>query len=69
MTRTLGIILCVLGMIALVWGGVSYTTQDKVADIGPLHISSEKTHNIPLSPFAGALAIIGGVLLVSRRTV
>ncbi len=68
MNRTLGIILIVLGVIGLAWGGFTYTTREKVADIGPIHASRDKTHSVPLPPIAGALALVGGVaLLVSGR--
>jgi hypothetical protein len=62
--KTLGIILCILGLIGLAWGGFSYTTQEKVVDIGPIHATRGKTHNVPLPPIAGALALIGGVVLL-----
>jgi hypothetical protein len=62
--KTLGVILIVLGLIGLVWGGFTYTTREKVVDIGPIHASRDKTHNIPLPPIAGALALIGGIALV-----
>jgi hypothetical protein len=62
--RTLGVILIVLGLIGLVWGGFGYTTREKIVDIGPIHASRDKTHNIPLPPIAGALALIGGIALV-----
>jgi uncharacterized membrane protein len=64
MRSTLGFVLIGLGLLALAWGGFTYTTQEKVVDIGPIHATREKTHNVPLSPIAGAVALIGGVLLV-----
>ena len=70
MNKTLGVILCVLGLIGLAWGGFTYTTSEKIVDIGPIHASREKTHNVPLPPVAGALALIGGIVLLvagSRR--
>lgn len=64
MSRTLGIILIVVGLIGLAWGGLTYTTREKVVDIGPIHASRDKNHTIPLPPMAGAVAFIGGVVLV-----
>jgi drug/metabolite transporter (DMT)-like permease len=64
MNKTLGIVLIVLGLFGLAWGGFTYTTREKVVDIGPIHATREKTHNIPLSPIAGAVALIGGVVLL-----
>jgi hypothetical protein len=62
--KMLGIILCVLGLAGLAWGGFTYTTREKIVDVGPIHASREKTHNVPLPPIAGALALIGGVVLL-----
>jgi uncharacterized membrane protein HdeD (DUF308 family) len=66
--KTIGVILIVLGLIGLAWGGFSYTTREKVVDIGPIHATRDETHNVPLPPVLGALALIGGiVVLVYRR--
>ena len=68
MNKTLGIILIALGLFGLAWGGFAYTTREKVIDIGPIHATREKTHNVPFPPIAGAVALLGGiVLLVARR--
>ena len=64
MNKTLGIVLIVLGLIGLAWGGLSYTTRETVVDIGPIHATRDKTHNIPLPPIAGAVALIGGIVLL-----
>jgi hypothetical protein len=59
------VILIVLGLFGLAWGGFTYTTQEKVVDIGPIHATREKTHDVPIPPIAGALALIGGVALLA----
>jgi hypothetical protein len=64
MNKILGILLCVLGFAGLAWGGLSYTTEEKVVDIGPIHATREKTHTMPLPPIAGGLALVGGVVLL-----
>lgn len=64
MNKVLGMILVVLGLIGLAWGGFTYTTREKVVDIGPIHATREKTHDVPLPPIFGAVALIGGVLLL-----
>lgn len=65
----LAIILIVIGVIALAYGGFNFTTKERVAEIGPLKIEKDKTHSIPLSPVLGVLALVGGIalLVVGRR--
>jgi len=66
----LGILLILVGLAAFIYQGVSYTTRDKVVDLGPVQVTAEKTHTLPLPPIVGALALLGGMgLLVfsSRR--
>ncbi len=65
--KTLGIILIVLGVVGLAWGGFNYKTREKIIDIGPIQATQEKTHSVPVPPIAGALALIGGIFLVVRR--
>ena len=68
MIRTVGVILIVLGLAGLAWGGFTYTTREKVVDIGPIHATRDQTHTVLLPPLAGAVALIGGiVLLVAGR--
>lgn len=64
MNKVLGVALVVLGMVGLAWGGFAYTSREKVADIGPIHATREKTHVAPLPPLAGAAALIGGIVLL-----
>jgi len=65
-----GIVLIVVGLLALLVGGIRYTTRDTVVDIGPIHATANREHTIPIAPIAGAVLIVGGAaaLLVSRRT-
>ena len=65
MNKVLGSILIVLGLCGIAWGGLTYTTQEKVIDIGPIHATREKTHNLPIPPIAGALALIGGIAVLA----
>ena len=64
MNKTLGIILIALGVFGLAWGGFTYTTREKVLDLGPIHATRDETHHVPLPPIAGAGALIGGVVLL-----
>lgn len=65
MTKIIGIILIVIGVIGLAWGGFNFTTKEKVLDIGPIEATREKNHTVPLPPIAGAVALIGGIALVA----
>jgi hypothetical protein len=60
----LGIVLIVLGALALAYQGFTYTTREKVVDLGPLKITADKEKTIPLPPILGALALAGGIVLV-----
>jgi hypothetical protein len=65
----LGIILITLGIMAFIYQGITYTTNEKVVDIGPLEVTAEKTKTLPLPPIIGALALAGGIalLVVGRK--
>jgi len=67
MNKTLGMVLIVLGLIGLAYGGFSYQTKEKAVDIGPIEVTRDKTHSIPVPPIAGAIALIGGVALLASR--
>ena len=62
--KLVGILLIVFGVVALAVGGIRYTTREKVLDLGPIEATSEKHHDIPLSPIVGIAAVAGGVALV-----
>ncbi len=62
--KLIGALLIVFGVVALALGGIRYTTREKVLDIGPIQATSEKHHEIPLSPIVGFAAVAGGVVLV-----
>jgi hypothetical protein len=63
----LGIALIVLGALVLAYQGITYTTREKVVDLGPIQASVEKQKTIPLSPILGAGALAAGVILVVVR--
>lgn len=62
--KIMALILIALGIIALVYQGISYQSQDRVVDLGPLHVTAERTHTLPLPPIAGAVALLGGIALL-----
>jgi drug/metabolite transporter (DMT)-like permease len=60
----LGILLIVLGVLALVYQGINYTRQKQVLDVGSIHLTAETHERIPLPPILGGLALVGGVVLL-----
>jgi len=60
----IAIILIALGIAALAYQGITYTTREKVVDIGPIQMTAEKTKTIPLPPILGAIALVGGIVLL-----
>ena len=65
--KALGGILVVLGILALIYGGVSWTRRDTVVDAGPIQITADKKESIPISPIAGGLMLVAGVVLLLKR--
>lgn len=63
-------ILITVGVIALVYQGISWTTREKAVDLGPIEITAEKSHRIPLPPIIGGVALALGLLMLvsSRKT-
>jgi hypothetical protein len=64
-----GVLLIVVGLVALVYQGITYTTRETVIDIGPLHATADRQKTLPLPPILGIAAVAGGVglLLVGVR--
>ena len=59
-----GIILIVIGIVAFAYQGITYTTREKVVDIGPIQMTAEKTKTLPLPPLVGGIALVGGIVLL-----
>jgi uncharacterized membrane protein YidH (DUF202 family) len=62
--KLIGVVLIVFGVLALVYGGFSYTKTEKVVDLGPLQVNAEKQKTVPIAPIAGIGALVGGIALV-----
>ena len=60
----IAILLIALGIVALAYQGITYTSMGKGVDVGPMHLAVEKTHHIPLPPILGAIALAGGIVLL-----
>ncbi len=63
-SRWVGLILIVLGVLGLVYGGITYTRSRQAVDIGPLEINVEEKESIPVPPLLGGLAIAAGVVVL-----
>lgn len=59
-----GIILIAIGIIALAYGGFSYTKREKIIDAGPLQVSADREKTVPFPPILGGLCLVGGIVLV-----
>jgi hypothetical protein len=69
--RILAIVLIILGVLALCYGGFTYVTQEKVADVGPVQVTREREKTVWVPPVLGAAAVVAGaamLLLGSRRS-
>ncbi len=64
-----GVVLIVLGVLALAYQGITYTHREKIVDIGPIHATADKQETIPLPPVVGGLALLAGIglLVVGAR--
>ena len=67
--RLIGIVLIVLGIVGLLWGGISWTSEETVADLGPVEINTEERDSLPIPPIAGAVLVVAGVgvLIAAKR--
>ena len=62
--KILAILLIVFGVVALAYGGISYTHKEKVIDIGPIEATATRHKTIPIPPIVGGLAVAGGIAML-----
>jgi len=60
----IAIILIALGIVAFAYQGITYTTREKVVDLGPIHMTADKTRTLPLPPIVGGISLVGGIVLL-----
>lgn len=66
--KTAAAILIAVGIAIVIWGGLGFTTREKVIDVGPIHATKDTHHDVPYGPLAGAaLAIVGAAMLVKSH--
>jgi hypothetical protein len=63
--KVVAILLIALGLVSLAYQGITYTTREKVIDLGPIEATAEKEKTIPLPPILGAVSVIGGIALLA----
>ena len=64
----IGIVLAVLGAIALSWGGITYWQRETVVDVGPVKVTADRQKELPMSPVFGGIALAGGVAMIIMGT-
>ena len=62
--KIVGVALIALGLVALAYQGITYTSRETVIDIGPIHATADREKTLPLSPVLGVVAVAGGVVLL-----
>ena len=66
--KPIGILLIVIGLIGVIWGGVTYVKDRDTAHLGPIHVTTETKERVPIPPMAGVAALVVGGLLVVLST-
>ena len=65
--KAIGVVLVVLGILALAYGGISWTRKDTMVDAGPIEITRDKTEGVALPPIAGGLMLVAGLALLLKK--
>ncbi len=65
--RLVAIVLIVLGIVGLAYGGISWTRRETVLDAGPIELSTEKRETLPLPPIVGGVCLVAGIALLVIR--
>jgi len=65
--KVLGVVLIVLGLAGLLYGGLSWTRKDTVVDAGPIEVTADKRERLPVPPIVGGLLLVAGVVMVMKR--
>lgn len=60
----IAIVLIIVGIAAFAYQGITYTSREKVVDLGPVQVTAEKTRTFPLPPIVGGITLVGGIVLL-----
>jgi UDP-N-acetylmuramyl pentapeptide phosphotransferase/UDP-N-acetylglucosamine-1-phosphate transferase len=63
-TRILALVLIVVGVLMFAYPMISCTTRDEVVDLGPIEVTQEERHSIPVPPILGGIAVVAGIALL-----
>jgi hypothetical protein len=67
-TTMAGSLLIIIGIIAFSYQGFTYTTTEKAVDLGPIQVTTEKEHTLPLPPLVGGICLVVGILLLLKKS-
>ena len=60
--KLVAIVLIAIGIIAFAYQGITFTTREQAVDLGPIQVTHDKTHTVPLGPIVGGVALVGGIV-------
>ena len=63
-TRIVGLILVIVGLVGLLWGGVFWNRERTIVDIGPIEAKAQEREGVPISPIIGGLILVAGIVLM-----
>ena len=67
MATIFGILLIIIGLVVLVYGGVTYTSKQTTMQVGPVEVTAKEKRTLPLPPLAGGVMVAGGLILLIRE--
>lgn len=62
--KTFGLALVVLGVVALLYGGIGYDRQTRILDVGGMKATTTEHKTIPIAPIVGAIALLAGMVIL-----
>ena len=65
-SKTIGIIMVIIGILMLTYTGFNYVTTENIVDIVPLQVEAKKNNFVKLSPILGIILLVGGLFFISK---
>lgn len=66
-TKSVGIVILIIGILMIIYTGFNYVTTEKVIDIGPMEMNMEKNHPVQWSPIVGVILLVGGIVIIAMK--